>query len=62
MHPTTNEFRSVRFADRDGHPISLDCAAVAAAMDRIRAHVHRWLDRLEELANATAVIDQSTEQ
>ncbi|WP_169977378.1 hypothetical protein [Tautonia rosea] len=31
-------------------------------MDRIRSHVHHWLDRLEELADATSELDHATEQ
>jgi hypothetical protein len=62
MHPSTNDVRSNRRMDANGSRIVIDPASLAAAMDRIRSHVHHWLDRLEELACATSDIDHATEQ
>lgn len=62
MQPSTSDVRSNRFMDRNGSRLSIDPATLTAAMDRIRSHVHQWLDRLEELADATSELDHASEQ
>ncbi|WP_152049625.1 hypothetical protein [Tautonia marina] len=62
MQPSTNDLRSNRLREPQGPCITIDPATLTAAMDRIRSHVHHWLDRLEALADATSDIDHATEQ
>ncbi|MEW4569354.1 hypothetical protein AB1L88_15930 [Tautonia sp. JC769] len=62
MQPSTDNVRPHRRMESNGRRIAIDPASLAAAMDRIRKHVHHWLDRLEELADATPDVDHATEQ